>query len=566
MGSVFAWSLLNEPIMRQHGVVVNAPQDWTLGQVSVTFSLIMGGFAWGIVCGRYFETLGPRLCCLLGTACLGSGFGLASLGVYTHSLPLLYAGGLVWGMANGWAYVPPVATLLKWFPERRGFASGACLLGYGGGAMLAAPLITNLLAHFRVAPQYLGPASSVVLENKGGAYFAEVLGELKSVVVATAADVKSLSLPDGVYVVGTGSTGVAETLLTMGVLYSATMLACSFVYRVAPKDYVPPHLKSVPGAAANLTMHDVDLSVAMRCPQFWLMWFGFGFSITGAYSILGVAKTMISEVFGASMPLIVTPAACANFVVAMSIANLTGRLVYPNLSDFMVRWVGGDPVYGRKLTFTMLFFTSPALYLGIVWAIHNSANGTGSLVPLGVFSGCVLTILSIFGGTSATRPAFAADLFGNKNVGQSFSSINTVLPPFSHLFLCLISGAGEITARSLSVVLPAAFLGPKIASTFRQEAMSDSIRELSAKVPDEMFFKAFSVGKDQLDLLISQKTITIARLLELLPPGTPDPTIYLYDKTMYVMAGLQVLALVSNLLVKPVPVSKHMLKETVTKA
>lgn len=526
--------------MRQHGVVVHAPQDWTLGQVSVTFSLIMGGFAWGIVCGRFFESLGPRLCCLLGTACLGSGFGLAALGVYTHNLYLLYGGGLVWGMANGWAYVPPVATLLKWFPERRGFASGACLLGYGGGAMLAAPLITNLLAHFRVAPQYLGPASSVVLENKGGAYFADVLGELKSVVVATAADVKALNLPDGVYVVGTGSTGVAETLLTMGVLYSATMLACSFVYRVAPKDYIPPHLKSVPGAAANLTMHDVDLPVAMRCPQFWLMWFGFGFSITGAYSILGVAKTMISEVFGASMPTVVTPAACANFVVAMSIANLAGRLVYPNLSDFMVRWVGGDPVYGRKLTFTMLFVTSPALYLGIVWAIHNSAIGTGSLIPLGVFSGCVLTILSIFGGTSATRPAFAADLFGNKNVG-------------------------EITARSLSVVLPAAFLGPKLASYFRQEAMSDSIRDLASKVPDDVFFRAFSVGKDQLELLISQKTITIARLLELLPVGTPDPTIYLYDKTMYVMAGLQVLALVSNLLVKPVPVSKHMLKETVIK-
>jgi hypothetical protein len=405
--------------------------------------------------------------------------------------------------------------------------------------MLAAPLITNLLAHFRSAPQFIGPAGSVDLINQGGVLFARVMGELKAVVVATTSEVQSLGLPEGVYLVGTGSTGLAETLLTMGGLYSVTMALCSFVYRNPPPAYVPPHLKAVPGAAANLCMHDVSLPNAMRSSQFWLMWTGFGLSITGAYSILGVGKTMLSEVFGTSMPTVMTTAACALFVTAMSTANLAGRLVWPNVSDYLVRKVGGDPVYGRKLAFSIMFGVGPALYLGIVWSIHHSVVGMESFVPLAVFSGCVLTIISSFGGTSGTRPAFAADLFGNRNVG-------------------------EITARSLSVVLPAAYAGPKLATYFRQEAITESIHDLASKVSDETFLRLFAVGKDQIDLLIAQKSITIARLLEVLPPGTPDPTIYVYDKTMYVMAGLQALAFFSNLMVTPVPSSLHIKAEDKT--
>ena len=111
-----------------------------------------------------------------------SGFGLASLAVYNQSLPLLYLGGAVWGLANGWAYVPPVATLLKWFPDRKGFASGMCILGYGGGAIVSAPLFSKLLKFYQEVPEYLGHANDLKLVNEGGRLFAEKYGEMVEVV------------------------------------------------------------------------------------------------------------------------------------------------------------------------------------------------------------------------------------------------------------------------------------------------------------------------------------------------------------------------------------------------
>lgn len=119
---------------------------------------------------------------MIGATSLMSGFGLASLAVYNQSLPLLYLGGAVWGLANGWAYVPPVATLLKWFPDRKGFASGMCILGYGGGAIVSAPLFSNLLKFYQEAPEYLGPANDLQLTNEGGRLFADYFGEQVEVV------------------------------------------------------------------------------------------------------------------------------------------------------------------------------------------------------------------------------------------------------------------------------------------------------------------------------------------------------------------------------------------------
>jgi MFS family permease len=155
LGSVFAWSIFNKPLTRLHGVVAPSAADWSLTDVSLTFSLVMGGFVWGAVLSNKLDLWGPRASCLAGAGCLGSGFGLVALAAETGSLPLLFAGGAVWGVANGLAYVPPVAMLLKWFPERKGFASGAALVGFGGGALVAAPLFSSLLTKFRQAPEYL---------------------------------------------------------------------------------------------------------------------------------------------------------------------------------------------------------------------------------------------------------------------------------------------------------------------------------------------------------------------------------------------------------------------------
>ncbi len=117
LGSVFAWSIFNKPLTRIHGVVVPSAADWSLSDVSLTFSLVMGGFVWGAVLSNKLDKWGPKVSCLAGAACLGSGFGLAALAAHTGSLPVLFAGGAVWGVANGLAYVPPVAMLLKWYPK-----------------------------------------------------------------------------------------------------------------------------------------------------------------------------------------------------------------------------------------------------------------------------------------------------------------------------------------------------------------------------------------------------------------------------------------------------------------
>ena len=198
LGSIFAWSVFSKPLMRDLGVVVPAPLDFTLAQSSTTFSLVVGGFVWGAVFGTFHDRWGPRACCLLGATMIGGGFGLASLAIQNHNLPLLYAGGLVWGISMGWAYVPPLANVIRWFPERKGFASSMVVVGYGAGALIAAPIFFGLLRHFQKAPEYLGSSDVVGLINRDGRLFAagaEVGSAEVEVVVATATDVWSAGFP-----------------------------------------------------------------------------------------------------------------------------------------------------------------------------------------------------------------------------------------------------------------------------------------------------------------------------------------------------------------------------------
>jgi len=181
-----------------------------------------------------------------------------------------------------------------------------------------------------------------------------------------------------------------------------------------------------------------------------------------------------------------------------------------------------DPFVGRKFVFSLIWGSGPFLYLATLWSIHQAAGAQGSIaLPLGVFTMSVFAILSNFGGTAATRPAIVADLFGLKNVGP-------------------------MTARNMSVILPAAYVGPKMAAYLRDRSLHDSILDLSVHISDSDFQEAFAGNKDQIEMLITQKIVTMSRILELCPPGTLDPTPFVYDQTLVVMAFLQALALVSN--------------------
>jgi len=366
-------------------------------------------------------------------------------------------------------------------------------------------------------------------------------GALQEVVVATSQDIFRSGFDGigeaGVYVVGTGATGVTETLGILGIGYGLSMAAMSFLYKLPPKNYIPPNVSTTEAVgdkvqeSSNLTLHNVDTDVATRTPQFWLMYGAFGLSITGAYGFLSCGKLILTETFSSLD--VVTPSFTTAFVAGMSAANLSGRIIYTNLSDLMAKKMGGDPFYGRRLSYTLMFGAAAPAYMAVIWSVHQN-DGT-SVLPLVVFSGSVFTILSSFGGSAATRPAIVGDLFGLKNVAP-------------------------LSARQLSVVLPGAFAGPKAVTSFRESSVNDAIYRLSENINNDAFESAFGLGKEHLNTLIEQKTVTVPRLMEIAPPGTIDPSPFVYDTSMYLMCGLTGLALLTNQLIKPV--SKELYSNT----
>jgi MFS family permease len=503
----------------------------------------MGGFVWGAFTGKHLMRWGPRASCVLGACTLGGGFAIASVALSTANLPLLYVGGAVWGMSLSLAYVPPVATLLQWFPDRKGFASGGCILGFGLGSALAVPFFGSLLRHFRRAPERLGALNEVQLVNENGRLFAGG----REVIVATLADVRSWGIEEGVYVVGTGTTGLPQTFAVLSVTYFTLMALSAFVYRLpAGGTFVPPPavatppivttgaaVAAAPAAPLVLNMPSVNAEVAIRTPQFWIAYASFGLSICGAYAFLATGKTMMADSFGVLMPDVVTASFMATFVALMGGANLGGRVVWPALSDVLARRiVPAEPFWGRRLTFSLMWGIGPPLYMLIVWSVHSCAAGNTTILPLITYVFGVCGVLAAFGGTAATRPALAADIFGNKHVGI-------------------------ITAQQLSVVMPAAFAGPWIANYFREKSLRSSATELAALVDPVRFKQAFGATLDELPALLDAKTVTIVRLMELVPAGTVDPTPFVYDTTLYVVAAMQATAFCTNQLLKPVPPSKY---------
>lgn len=220
IGSVYAWSIFNPQLVKVRGIVASAPEDWTLAQVVWVFTV-------AIVClglsaafaGKWLERVGPRTVGIVAAVCWGGGLILGGLGIQLHQLPWLYGGyGVLGGCGLGLGYVSPVSTLLRWFPDRRGMAAGLAIMGFGGGAIIGAPLNEALMKAFYQPPQSLGPAADVRLSTVDGKRFADVDGQRREVVLLGDNEVSQLLVParPGVYVVGTGSNGVAATFFLLG--------------------------------------------------------------------------------------------------------------------------------------------------------------------------------------------------------------------------------------------------------------------------------------------------------------------------------------------------------------
>ena len=530
IGSVYAWSIFNPALIKELGVVSSSADDWSLSSVIWIFSvsIVCLGLA-AAIAGKWLEDVGPR-CVGVTAACLwGGGFIVGGFGILTHQLWLIYLGyGVLGGCGLGLGYVSPVSTLIRWFPDRRGMATGMAIMGFGGGAMIAKVTIDRLLAKFYKAPEYLGSLDSVQLVTEGGRRFVDIAGNLTEVVVVTANDIAKMIVPGdtGVYIVGTGSSGASQTFLFLGIVYFLIMTIAAFSYRVPaegwkPQGWVPPKDSS---KTRLITKNNVHIDQALKTPQFYFLWVVLCFNVSAGIGVIGVAKTMMIEIFQPSLPVMVTAGFAGTYVLMISVFNMVGRIFWASMSDFI----------GRKTTYFIFFSLGILLYLSIPFTA-KAMSVNPAVTYLILFYAASMIIFTMYGGGFATIPAYLADIFGTKYVGG-------------------------IHGRLLTAWSTAGVLGPVAITQLRQSSMENAINDLVQKISPEKFNEIYGDSIDNLSLLVKQKSVTISNLMPHMPEGTINPSTTLYNTTMFAMAGLLAIAFICNLLISPVD-KKHHMKE-----
>ncbi|MFZ8976709.1 MAG: OFA family MFS transporter [Pseudohongiellaceae bacterium] len=532
IGSVYAWSIYNPHLTRINGVVTSAGDDWSLSEVVWVFTvaIVFLGLA-AAFAGKWLEQVGPRMVGVVSACCWGGGYLVGAAGIMTHQLWLLYLGyGVIGGCGLGLGYVSPVSTLIRWFPDRRGMAAGMAIMGFGGGAMIGTPMKEYFIRLFYRAPEYLGTQTQVELVTEAGRRFAEVGGVLREVVIVGATEARDMTLPgpEGVYVVGSGATGVAEAFILIGLIYLAVMLIAAFSYRLPPQGWQPDGWQAPDEDARDklITTANVDIDQALRTPQFYQLWIVLCLNVTAGIGVLGVARTMITEIFGTTLPQTVDTAFAATYVVMISAFNMVGRFIWASASDYL----------GRRNTYWIFFLLGIALYLSVPFTAQQ-VSASPSVIWLVYFYAATMIIFTMYGGGFATIPAYLADIFGTRYVGG-------------------------IHGRLLTAWSTAGVLGPLAITSLRQNSVTRAINDLVATIDPQRFAEHFGAPLSQLDALVAQNSVTIARLMEIAPPGTSDPTSGLYNSTMILMALLLAIALVSNALMKPVDPRHHIKEES----
>lgn len=408
--------------------------DWkisTLGWMYTLFFIFLGCSA--ALWGGWVEKAGPRKTGLVSTLCWCGGLLISAVGVYYHQIWLMWLGsGVIGGIGLGLGYISPVSTLIKWFPDKRGMATGMAIMGFGGGAMVGAPLAAELMAYFS----------------------------------------------------GPESVGVWQSFVVMALIYLLFMLAGSLGYRVPPVGWKPAGWVEKPSKTSTMiTRGHVSVKEACKTPQFWLVWAVLCLNVSAGIGILGMASPLLQEVFAGQLlglelgfselnaeQLKQTAIIAAGFTGLLSLFNIGGRFFWASCSD----------VIGRKATYFIFFALGGALYALVPW------SGQQGNVVLFVLAFSV--ILSMYGGGFATVPAYLADLFGTHNVGA-------------------------IHGRLLTAWAVAGVLGPVLVNYIREYQLA--------------------MGIDRAQV---------------------------YDVTLYILAGLLVLGLICNLLIKPVA-AKHFMTE-----
>jgi MFS family permease len=362
IGMAYGLSVFWLPLSRAIGIGQPAPGDWKVSTVAwtFTFGIVFLGLS-AAVFGRWLERVGPRKAGVVAAFCWGGGFLISALGVYVHNIVLLWLGiGIIGGCGLGLGYISPVSTLIKWFPDKRGMATGMAIMGFGGGAMIGSPLANILINHYATST----------------------------------------------------SVGVWETFVTMGAIYFVAMLCGAFGYRVPPPDWRPVGWTPPAIQSGLITKRHVHVSQAWRTPQFWLLWIVLCMNVSAGIGVINMASPMIQEVFGGKLIGVVgalkdlvgdqrvqVATIGAGFAALLSLFNIGGRFFWASLSDYI----------GRKPTYFIFFALGTALYAAAPFA--------GKIGNVALFAGIFCIILTMYGGGFATIPAYLADLFGTQHVG-----------------------------------------------------------------------------------------------------------------------------------------------------
>ena len=406
----------------------------SLGWMYTLFFVLLGVSA--AIWGGWLERVGPRKAAFVSAVCWCGGLVLGSIGIYTHQLWLLWIGsGVIGGVGLGLGYISPVSTLVKWFPDRRGMATGMAIMGFGGGAMIGSPLANMLMNYFK-----------------------------------TPTDV-----------------GVWQTFLAMGVIYFVFMTIGAFSYRITPPNWKPEGW--TPPATANkmITTGHVHLDNAHKTKQFWLIWGVLCLNVSAGIGVIGMASPMLQEIFAGKLigapdvtfsQLSVAQKAsiagiAAGFAGLISLFNIGGRFFWASMSDKL----------GRKNTYYTFFILGIVLY-----ALVPTFAATGNKV---LFVFAIGIILSMYGGGFATVPAYLADIFGTQFVGA-------------------------IHGRLLTAWATAGIIGPVVVNYIREFQIAAGV-----------------------------------------------PRAQVYDFTMYILAGMLVVGLICNALVKPLAAHWFMKPEEV---
>ncbi len=354
------------------GMLTTTSCNWPDSSTVITFEIgiVFLGISAALF-GGWLERAGPRKAGLVAALCWGGGFLISALAVHVHQLWLLYVGlGLVGGFGLGLGYISPVSTLIKWFPDRRGMATGMAIMGFGGGAMIGAPLANLLMSGGTVVPG---------LDVSG---------------------FKSATDP-----------GVMQTFIVLGALYLVVMAIGAFAYRVPPDNWAP--LGWVAPARKNrlISQGDVHLADAHKTPSFWLIWAVLFLNVTAGIAVLSIASPMLQTIFGGRLiglapgltpntaQLTAIAAIAAGFVGLLSLFNIGGRFFWASISDRI----------GRKATYATFFALGMLLYASVPTLADSGSKG--------LFVAALCVILSMYGGGFATVPAYLADIFGTKFVG-----------------------------------------------------------------------------------------------------------------------------------------------------